>query len=272
MGVVKHIAIILFPMMLLGCEEPFVNATTESQAESKQSPNQNQGLVLAPTKNEVSTAVLIAVPKDQAKVISKDDAESIFDKYRKKQERKRKPSREASYQVQELTPAEWKALPGFAREYVRDHLPGLKFFAGELDEWGQAFLRFNDNPRWQSETPWWVTIDFNGDLETDWIGFLVRRDDSYYRDQVEYQMDLVCICSSSNGYRHTEIMKGAGSARPGHTHHGVYLAGKSELTSQVDGEGEVLRPFESVEYMNHEKSSRVFYWNGQSVQEIWTSD
>lgn len=228
-----------------------------------------QSLGIYTSSDDVRVMSVIAVPIGQPLPTAIPSGAVI---YKIKPKPEKRPLIEPDYVIPQISPAELNNIPTFARDYVLRSLSELLFFSGGLDEWGQSFANGASKPVWQSQKPWWVTLDFNGDATTDWIGFLVRRDEDHYSGRVWHTLQLTCVCSSADGYKHLIAKRDAGTAEPGYTHYGVYPAGRGQFVSQVDGQEDVFAHFDSVTYLNHEKGGGIYYWDGQEVQFIATSD
>ena len=153
------------------------------------------------------------------------------------------------------------------KNYILDHLPKYEIFTGRLKlSWKDSF---------SAEMPWFISLDINGDNRVDWVGFLAKdiEPNSYlYKTHIQ-ELDLFCICSTSNGFMHVLLLDSAGAvAKDNSVSAGIYKKQPGLYVSLVDGQENQLITFASAEYTDFEKSRRIFYWDGDSFEQFWTAD
>ena len=168
-------------------------------------------------------------------------------------------------------------IPSFVKEYVSVHLKDRGIFSGELGEWAEGWRElYLENPtdyttRFIVTDPWSVNLDFNGDGNIDWIGFLVRPINS--NSTFDAYVDLYCICSSTGEYEHILILKDSNPVSKGNKiDAGVYLKAPGFLVSQFEWQSDLTISNSSVEFLDFDKGSRIFYWDGSKVEQFTTSD
>ena len=160
-----------------------------------------------------------------------------------------------------------EGIPDEIQDYVSSNMPNYEFFTGRLKLWSRD--------TYEDEKPWSITLDINGDNQTDWVGFLAKdlEPDSPLAKSFIQDLDLYCVCSTSNGFTHFLLLESVGAvAKDDSVSAGIYERQPGLYDSQVDDQENRLISNPSVEYTNFEKSSRIFFWNGDSFEQFWTSD
>ena len=160
-----------------------------------------------------------------------------------------------------------EAIPDEIRGYVSSNLPEYEFFTGRLKLWSRD--------TYEAEKPWSIKLDVNGDNQTDWVGFLAKdlEPGSPLAKSFIQDLDLYCVCSTSDGFTHFLLLDSvAAVAKDDSVSVGIYERQPGLYESKVDGQENRLISNPSVEYTNFEKSSRIFFWNGNAFEQFWTSD
>ena len=157
----------------------------------------------------------------------------------------------------------WASAPGVPDdilEYLARELPHHSLpkgaYAAVLKKW------FADSGR---PEPWSIQGDFDGDSVVDWAGLLA---------DAEGRLDLVVVRSSAGTRTHAIL------ASPGLDTDGIYVGVELEPPGEVHGfpfengppDPVVITSNPSIHLYYYEKSSVLYYWNGDSFSEMWTSD
>ncbi len=160
-----------------------------------------------------------------------------------------------------------EGIPDEIRDYVSSSLPGYEFFTGRLKLWSRD--------TYEDEKPWSIKLDINGDNQIDWVGFLAKDlepDNPLAKDFIQ-TLDLYCVCSTSYGFTNFLLLESVGAVtKDDSVSAGIYERQPGLYESQVDGQENQLILNPSIEYTNFEKSSRIFFWDGNSFEQFWTSD
>jgi hypothetical protein len=158
-------------------------------------------------------------------------------------------------------------IPDHVKNYVESNLPGYTFFNGRLKKFYTDF--------YEIDKPWFLNLDINGDNQIDWVGFLAKELDpnSYIGIFFTHDLDLYCVYSTPNGLVHSMLSEYAGMvAKDNSVSAAIYLKKPGYYQSQIDGQSDAEIPFTSIEYTDFEKSSVVYYWDGNSFKGFATSD
>ena len=168
-------------------------------------------------------------------------------------------------------------IPEFVKEYISLHMADREIFSGELGEWAESWRKFylegpsDYTSRFIVTEPWSVNLDFNGDGNNDWIGFLVRPTNS--NSTFDAYVDLYCICSNADGREHILIVRDANPVSNGNKIDvGVYPKAPGSIVSQFEDQSDLTTLNSSVEFMDFNKGGRIYYWDGIKVEKFTTSD
>jgi hypothetical protein len=162
----------------------------------------------------------------------------------------------------ELFASETKA-PNFVDSYIEKYLTNYHFPKGELN----TFIRESLAKEGESTKPWSIIADFNGDKREDWAGLLADKDNN---------IDVVLIYSSNGKYKHSLLQEGVGEDNNA-INVGVYI----ENPGIVKGfpfddvpEKDLIANlvFPGIHIVFYETSSVLYYFSGDQIRELWTSD
>ena len=150
-------------------------------------------------------------------------------------------------------------MPDYVQAYFDKEALEYELPQGQFEPYWKTFIDEQNIAE-----PWSITGDFNGDKIADWAGLLRSRND---------QLCLVVVYSEKTEYSHRVL------ASLGTDDNGIYTGVEMVLPGEVHGFPFDDKPIPVVTLTNpgihliyFEKSSVLYYWDGESFNEMWTSD